>query len=104
MRIKTMLEAELNNGSKTVYFGNGKVGDNVVQSIYVQVLDDVTVTLTGTMNNDEDPVSLAAISMADMSKVSSLDDKGIYLVIAEPLTSLTLSSSGEVDVIVKAIG
>lgn len=104
MRIKTILEADLNNDSRTVYFGSGNLGDSVIQSVYVQVLDDVTVTLTGTMNNEETPVPLAAISMADMSKVSSLDDEGIYLVIAEPLTSLTLASSGEVSVIVKAIG
>lgn len=104
MRIKTILEAELNNDSRTVYFGNGKLGDSVIQSVYVQVLDDVTVTITGTMNNEETPVPLAAIAMSDMSKVDSLDDEGIYLVIAEPLTSLTLASSGEVSVIVKAIG
>lgn len=104
MRVKTMLEASLNNGSKTVYFGNSKVGDSAVGSVYVQVLDDVEVSVTGTMAEGEDAVALAAISLADFSKVESITEEGIYLVITEPLYSLTLTTSGEVDVIVKAIG
>lgn len=104
MKIKTLLEAELSNGSRTVYFGNDKVGDSVVQSVYIQVCDDVAVSLTGTTVFGQDEVAVGAIALADFSKVDSITEEGIYMVVSEPLHSLTLTTSGTVDVVVKAVG
>ena len=86
MRVKTMLEAEIEaNTSRNIYFGQGKVGDNCVESVYIQVLEGAIADLRGSIKTDGEEIEGQAITgfkLADFTpsyeaaffKVDSLDD------------------------------
>lgn len=97
MRVKTILEFDLDQGDgRTVYFGNSKVGDTATQTVYIQVFDSSQpdLSVSGTMVEGETELPLACIAMADLKSTDVIDEAGIYIVISEPLYSLTIEGSG----------
>lgn len=103
MTIKTLKTINLNNNSKTIKLTDNIVSSDVASVVYVQVLEDADVSISGTSLADADAQPLCAINMSDFSKVAAITTAGIYMVAAEELQSITVASTDEVDVILKVV-
>lgn len=109
MRVKTMLEAEIGaNETRTVYFGQGKVGDNCVESVYIQVLEGAIADLRGSIKTDGEEIEGQAITgfkLADFTTSYEAEAGEMLLVPTEGLSFLTIEAGADgAKVIVKAIG
>lgn len=105
MKIFNIKTIELEDGSATVNLGADKIGDNVVQTVYLQVSGDglTSLSVAGKAQEDEDATAMASISMADFTVKTAITSAGIYMVAAEALSSIELTAVGECEVVVKGV-
>lgn len=80
-------------------------GDTSVDSVYLQLTEDDTMSVTGAIKDasgvTQDPLSL--IALKDYSVVESATEAGIYVLDGTGLSSITISLTAGKKVIVRAM-
>lgn len=104
--IKNIENIELEDNSVTITVNNGQLKSRVGSTAYIQVLDDTdltSLTLTGTMDKDEDSMDVGAIKLSDFSGVTAITAEGLYMLPVDEFDTFTLTAEGSTEVIVKVI-
>ena len=80
---------------------NLKSCEGPYEELLLQVSGSGSITVTGALECDLDPVGVAVINMATLEKVENIAESGIYLLPTKGLKSCILTATGQVDVFAK---
>lgn len=104
MKILKVYDLTVSTGSYTVDLSKNKLGDSIADSVYIQVIDDCDIAVSGAVTKDVDSEPLAVICMTDLIVKDSIEEAGIYVIDANALSSLTLEVEGTSEIIIKVLG
>ena len=80
---------------------NLKSCEGTYEELLLQVSGSGSITVTGALECDIDPIQLSAINMTTLEKVETITASGIYLIPTKGLKSCILTASGQFEVFAK---
>ena len=102
MKILFVKEIE-DAGSHLIDLVGDGLGETAIDSVYLQLTEDDTMSVTGTCKDSEEQVELAIVSLKDFNVANEVSSAGLYVVDAGALSSLTIDLTSGEKVIVKAV-
>ena len=92
------------SGEKVMVLSKGGKGDVVTSDLYIRLLDDASLTVTGFVGeDDEEGVKLAAIDMGGLSKVDDVTSAGNYDFSVSSYEKVKLEVEGSAKLILKTL-
>lgn len=107
MKIGRIVNVLLEDGVEYVFdLVSDSAANSVIDSVYLQVLEDADITLSGRLMDDDpevEPVALACIDTSDFSVKTAINKAGIYTLGVDGYSSISLLADSDVDVVIKTL-
>lgn len=101
--IKTERFNVTDSAEKEYQFNNNLTGDTVASEMYINLDADATVVATGYVDEEDAGTTLAAINMRTFDIVSTIVEKGNYLIMTGSLEKIKLDIAGTSNVTTKIL-
>ena len=101
--IKTERFNVTDSATKEYQFNNNLTGDTVASEMYINLDADATVAVTGYVDEADAGTGLAAINMCTFEIVTTIAEKGNYLVMTGSLQKVKMDITGTTNVTTKIL-
>lgn len=101
MRIKVLDTLELSSEVSVITLGKDELGNEVVETLYLNVMDDTNLTSIALAGENDEPIGV--ISAADYSTAESITEAGVYMADVAGFSKIKMTVTGTCTVRVKGL-